>query len=255
MAWFRDFGKWVTAVIKAWYGWLPGSGLAAAIGLGQNLQLWHAGRKTYASVIAIGVLVSLFEAWRKEHKAAGSSKPDFRIETTSAVSHYENGRTLVLLGMRIRNLGADSAIFSYSIEYKSPALHVNDAQLLIISNDSLCIPLPGGLFNFNKSQNILLQGAEPIKHGAFRSGRIPFLLEGDRTAEIRDGHGVITVTVTDYLDNKFKEVFKPTGESSKPMGYMFGENVANSPPSIVIGDPGILGQSAIKPKKGKSKKR
>ncbi|MDP9263198.1 MAG: hypothetical protein M3O85_02635 [Acidobacteriota bacterium] len=248
--WFRDVGAWLVAVARAWYGWLPSSALAALVGYGQNLGFWNPGKKTYVVIIALGVVVSLFDAWRKEHKAAGSGKPDFRLELTSAISHYEADKTLVLLGMRIRNKGAESAVYSFDVNYTSPSLSCDHAQLLIVANDPLVLNLPKGPFVFNRAQNIVLQATTPIRHGGFVSGRLAFSVPGDRTQEVRDGKAVITVKLTDYMDNAFTETFRGTGPHPGSPGYMFGEPLPDDVQGIAMGDVG-----KINPKPFRNRKR
>ncbi len=78
MQFFRDFGRWLVAVFNAWHGWLSSSALAAAIGLGHAIGWWEAGKRTYIVILAIGVIISFFEAWRHADKSrrAAEEKAD-----------------------------------------------------------------------------------------------------------------------------------------------------------------------------------
>jgi hypothetical protein len=67
LAYFRD---WVGAVIKAWWGWLPSSAIAALLGYGSILGWWAVGKKTTATVFGLGVLYSFFVAWKREREKA-----------------------------------------------------------------------------------------------------------------------------------------------------------------------------------------
>jgi hypothetical protein len=68
MAIIEDFLLWLVAVAKNWYGYVGGSATAGMVGLGPVFGWWESpGPRTYTVLIVIGVVVSMFQAWHKEH--------------------------------------------------------------------------------------------------------------------------------------------------------------------------------------------
>jgi hypothetical protein len=115
--WFKDLGRWVLAVLGEWWGWLPSSAIAAIIDYGQNLKWWTVGPPIYAVVLGAGFVYSLFMAWRKQFRLVAASRPLFSMRVESALSNYigTEGHTLIFLGIRIINKGADSSVLEYGV--------------------------------------------------------------------------------------------------------------------------------------------
>jgi hypothetical protein len=66
-----DIGNWMWAVLSAWYGWVGASATAGLVGFGQGMGWWESpGKKVYIALLAIGLVISMFSAWRKEHSIA-----------------------------------------------------------------------------------------------------------------------------------------------------------------------------------------
>jgi len=65
-----EFGAWVWAVLSAWYGWVGGSATAGLFGLGQSLGWWTPNPRAYKWLIGAGFVVSMFQAWVREHRTA-----------------------------------------------------------------------------------------------------------------------------------------------------------------------------------------
>ncbi len=93
---------WVFAVFRAWYGWLPGSALAALTGYGQSLGWIHPGKNWYFVILAVGFLFSMFVAWKKEY-IENRNGPDVLMEWDSKT---DERRDVV----RLRNIGRTSAL-------------------------------------------------------------------------------------------------------------------------------------------------
>lgn len=75
MTLIRDFGKWMAAVFKEWYGWVGASATAGLVGFGQGIGWWGSpGKRIYISLLVIGFIISTFGAWRDEHIAAEKAK-------------------------------------------------------------------------------------------------------------------------------------------------------------------------------------
>ena len=172
--------------------------------------------------------MSIFEAWRKEHKLAGSSKPDFRLEIRQSVQHFEKdtGYTLVFLGLRIINAGIDSAILEYSAHYKDEHFD-EDCQLLALANKVIKLRMPNNSFFVMDPKDALNRRSpdKVIPKGGFVSGRLVFRVTGNRCDAIADGRAVITVKIQDYLGTEYREEFRGTGKKETPM-YMPGEPLA-----------------------------
>jgi hypothetical protein len=224
--WFADLFRWVGAVLKAWYGWLPSSAIAALVGYLQVLEVWHPSRRTYVLILATGVGVSLFEAWRIEHKRAGSVMPDFNVEIEGAVSSYEENAkaTTVYLGARIINRGAQSAITSYKVRYH--CIHYDtECQLMHLSNKIVKLKMPNGQYWVMDPKDAIGRRTEQvIPKGGFLAGRLIFSVPGNRCDAITEGHASLTLTVKDYLGKEYSKEFFGTGKGAP--SYMTGEPVA-----------------------------
>ncbi len=64
-----DITDWMWAVIKEWVPWVGGSGLVVVIDYGHKLEFWpEPNRRIYGGILALGFVVSMFLAWRKERE-------------------------------------------------------------------------------------------------------------------------------------------------------------------------------------------
>ena len=193
---------------------------------------WFVGATAVAALVFF--LVASFLAWRQEHKRAAEERtPKFILESGSIVSHYENGRTLVLVGLRVINAGAPSAVMSYRAEYHSSA-GADKMQLVIVGNATLKLKLDGGAgYNFNRSDAINFK-TSPIERGGYIAGRLPLQIDGNRVSDIAEGMASITITVTDYLGREYLIECRGTGHKHVPT-YMIGEPVSVSQPPTFPG--------------------
>jgi len=64
----HGFPEWVVAVIEHWHGWLSGGILAFVLEIGEKLWEWKPKKRVLAIIIGIGLLWSVFAAWRDEHR-------------------------------------------------------------------------------------------------------------------------------------------------------------------------------------------
>jgi hypothetical protein len=62
------FPKWAVAVIEHWHGWLSGGVLAFVLEIGDKLWDWKVSKRTFAIILGVGFLWSVFAAWRDEHR-------------------------------------------------------------------------------------------------------------------------------------------------------------------------------------------
>jgi hypothetical protein len=91
--WCTDFYKWITAVLKAWYGWFPSSVIAAVVGYVHELTAWHPSKNVYIGILAVGFSVSVFEAWRKEHKGWAKAEQELKAKFPRLALSYDRNAT------------------------------------------------------------------------------------------------------------------------------------------------------------------
>jgi hypothetical protein len=101
---FKDFGVWILAVAKEYWGWLPSSAVATVIGLIANAEGLTLPRYVYAGIVTLGFLYSFFAVWRKEY-VANRHAPQLTVDwlSSSKSSNY-NSDTVT-----IRNTGSTPA--------------------------------------------------------------------------------------------------------------------------------------------------
>src|SRR5438445_1857798 len=97
-----DVQDWIVAVSSAYHGWLGGSAVAGVLGLGAGLGCWHPRPKPYYGLIGFGLLVSVFQSWRKEH-VANRNGPDILLEWCS-IGYGGHDR------IRLKNCGHATAV-------------------------------------------------------------------------------------------------------------------------------------------------
>lgn len=62
------FPQWLVALLEHWHGWVSGGVLAFALELGDRLWDWKPSKKIFAVILGLGLLWSVFAAWRDEHR-------------------------------------------------------------------------------------------------------------------------------------------------------------------------------------------
>jgi hypothetical protein len=67
MSLLKEIQAWMSAVVKAWTGWVGGSSVTVAAGAGQAAGWWILPPRVYVWLMICGVIVSMFQAWNKEH--------------------------------------------------------------------------------------------------------------------------------------------------------------------------------------------
>jgi hypothetical protein len=154
----------------------------------------------------------------KEH-----STPNFVLSAQTASSLCEGNDTLVLMGLRIENTGADSSVFRYHVHYHSETLD-EDARITILSNDIRQVLPNGSVYEFCAADAINLQIAA-IKRGEFRSGRLQFIVTGNKTTEIADLPVEMTVTIEDYRGRESSAVFIGGKKKDRPSDVV-GEKIS-----------------------------
>ncbi len=70
----KDFTEWVVAVVEHWEGYVSGGVIAFALEVGERLREWKVPKKVYLLILALGLIGSLFAAWRDEHLKVLSQK-------------------------------------------------------------------------------------------------------------------------------------------------------------------------------------
>lgn len=82
-----DIRKWLVAVLSAWYGWFGASATVGIVSVGHEMQWWPAPtKKAYLVLMLIGLVISLFLAWRTEH-----------IRAEEATAKLHDGRPIIML--------------------------------------------------------------------------------------------------------------------------------------------------------------
>jgi hypothetical protein len=98
MALLREIGTWLRDVFLAWYGWVGGSATAGIIGFGPEVGWWAPPPKQmYVGLLVLGLLISLFQAWRREFRRAKEieqkhfdEQPRFSIRPVNFVDGAED---------------------------------------------------------------------------------------------------------------------------------------------------------------------
>jgi hypothetical protein len=85
----RDFGTWVAAVLKQYWGWLPSSAVAAIIGLIANAEGWTLPRYLYVGIVALGFVYSFYAVWRYEY-VANRNAPQLTVDWVSLSRYTTN---------------------------------------------------------------------------------------------------------------------------------------------------------------------
>ena len=210
-----------------WHGWVSGSAATTILAVGQQLDWWKPDQRTYLWLIALGLLVSIFQAWRVLHrKVEDLAKPKFVVNVHGAASYIrrDGATTLCVLAIRITNHGADSAIAGWAVRYATTNGSKGHAQVGILDGD-LHVTLPEGAAVFGANE-MLSRRTGLLVRGDSWAGRLPCIFRGDCVKTITDGSLAIEVCATDYLG---KEHWSPTwrgaGQISQPM-FMSGEPIS-----------------------------
>jgi hypothetical protein len=75
----RDIGAWLRDVARAWVGWVGGSTIMVVLGVGQTIGIWPAlPKQAYYALLAFGLLVSVFQAWRAERRSKVEIEKKYR---------------------------------------------------------------------------------------------------------------------------------------------------------------------------------
>lgn len=68
MVLFLYLGRWIAAVLKHWAGWVVGTGVSVILLIGQEFWEWQPSRWQFILILSLGLLWSMFAAWRDEHE-------------------------------------------------------------------------------------------------------------------------------------------------------------------------------------------
>ncbi len=221
---------WYAAVNNKWNSWIVGSTAVAALAM---------------------FIIASFLAWKEQYeRAAEERRPKFILESGPIISHYEGGKTLVLLGLRITNAGADSAVLGYGATYHS-VVGKDTMQLILLKNEKLILKMPNGTASTFRGQDAINRQTGPIQRGHVRMGRLPVIIDGNKVDDIATGKSSIEVRTTDYLNTEYAVEFRGTGHGEAPM-YMSGEPIdAASQEGMILGRQ----KSKINRPTGKKKRR
>jgi hypothetical protein len=227
-----DFWTWIVAVIEHWHGWVSGSFIAFVLELGDRFWDWKPSRKLFALILVIGFLISIFSAWREEHRKYVEkaeeleklSKPKFILSVFSSVNFYveKEDKTVMFPTVRIINQGADSIVADYKAHYHSPTLD-QDVMLFNLTQP-LDVPTPIGRFILRPSDPINAQTG-PIARGNAGTGRLPVIFSGNKVKEIGEGAQLV-ITVWDYLGTPYSVTFTGTSSQQNFIQAMPGEPIA-----------------------------
>jgi hypothetical protein len=229
-AFISDFGRWALAVVRHYWFVIGGTTLGV-IGLivqqylpNGRLEPWP-----FYALCAVSVIGAIFLAWREEYqRAEESGKPKFAVEIHGASSMVgsDGGTTLVVLAVRVTNVGASSAILGYAVEYVGADGQRAYAQLATLDRE-MVFTLPQGAYVF-RPEEMLPNRAEMLSRGDTRPGRIACILSGHRVTHVRDGGIGFRVCATDYLKvNHWSELWHGSGQVDVAM-FMTGEPVSRT---------------------------
>jgi len=82
----RDMWDWVIAVLEHWHGWVSGSLLAFFFELGDKIWEWKPSKKLLFTFVLLGLLWSIFSAWRDEHRLRLSAETQKAIPVSKFMS-------------------------------------------------------------------------------------------------------------------------------------------------------------------------
>ena len=67
MGYLHSFSGWVAAVLEHWHGWVSGGVLAFGLEIVEKVWEWKIPKKAFLLILAVGLLWSVFAAWRDEN--------------------------------------------------------------------------------------------------------------------------------------------------------------------------------------------
>jgi hypothetical protein len=229
-----ELALWVVSVIQHWHGWISGGLLAGALEVGEKLNWWKVSKKVFVVlVLALGFLVSIFAAWQDEHRSnlAWQEKlqPHLEIDIADVMASYssDSNETMLLIGMRIKNSGADSAAFGYKVHYRSDTVDQEPKVQYLVNGLTLAFS-DGITFTMQGPEAINMRSDKPIQRGGSFVGRLPVKIVGNVSKEVSDGQYDLSVTVTDYLGRE------SSGLSNRH------EHLGGTAPMFLPGDPASI---------------
>jgi hypothetical protein len=239
----REFGRWVLAVVKGIYGWIGGASATGIVAFGDAMGWWKATTNTYKYLLLAGVVVSLFDAWRKEHRAVAAAQgelatlaeqlrkereqrehdtiPILEVNPRQATTfqRHDEDMTVVLLHVDIINKGATTVALIGKGHYKSPTFDA-DVEIINILDDVLEVPVGHGQkLRVRQDEWLRMRANQGIGRGLLVQGQLPFIIPGNRGKEIMDGVGVVTFSVQDYTGKEWPSGFQAGPENRKDQKF------------------------------------
>jgi hypothetical protein len=182
----------------------------------------------------IAFIISSAVLWVTEHSIVLEqqarldelTKPGFVVETDTEASACHLNDTLTLLGVRVSNNGADSAVLDYEAYYESKTIPKQRVDLVVLGlAGSLDLKFPDGqTYRFTPS-HFLYSKTNVIHRGDFIVGKLPLQLPGDRCKDLTDPSTKITIKAKDYTGHWATGYYE--GKPEKPNAgpdMMQGEN-------------------------------
>jgi len=111
----KVFLRWLVAVSRVWWGWLPSSSIAALFGFGDHIIKWSSPRWIWITVLVLGVAYSAFEAWRREW-VENRDGPQIAMSWDSVGQPWHKD------AITFRNVGSSSAFNIRLIEFSWPEI-------------------------------------------------------------------------------------------------------------------------------------
>jgi hypothetical protein len=148
----RDFGYWVVAVLREWYGWLGGSALCIILDWVDKLTGWNPSHRAYWIIASVGCVSSFFLAWRKERiRAEVHEAPEIMLN----YRRFYPENVIVEEPLSVRNTGESTAsrigveihdelfrpLFE-TVPYLASGDHLPLLQFGIYDNSSVGVTLP-----------------------------------------------------------------------------------------------------------------
>lgn len=233
--------RFIRALLKHWW-FVVSSAIFTGLGLyatalGRSGE-WYVKAAFILAVIAF--FIATYLAWKEQYDKAAAETPNFVLEVHGVFSQATEGKTLVILSLRIVNKGAPSAVLGYKVHYVGPGLD-QFAQLLYVKNvdgtDEVSFRMANGsLFTVRGSDAIYDRTTEPIPRGGFVAGRLPVLVDGERHHDIASGAARLIVTITDYTKRDTVTEFVGAGNNEIPT-YLLGEPISDKNVSMIVSVP------------------
>jgi hypothetical protein len=209
MEFLHDLLEWFMAVIEHWHGYVSGTALAFGLELIKKFRDWEPSKKIFTGIVALGLIGSLFSAWRDEHaKVIQLGSPNLKIEIITLMTGPKPPGSHVGLILKLTNLGSPSSVRTES--WKLLAITrsgTHQGILLGITTDEPyenCQTGTGMGFRFTREDEIFEKSSRVIERYGQETGvilfNLPFLTD---IQQLNDPATKFEISVEDAARHKF----------------------------------------------------